>query len=235
MKEYVAQELLEAARAYYTGYCQDEADGSFWICGDDQRKAAQRLRDAIQHAELSIAPNGPQTALDSAAAQPQPVLSGLPSEADINGARNTRLTVTPNTEGVKWLGCVYGEDDDWRIYAVPIRIEQAVQPSAVDAECVDIGDIIAALPPERQAKIAKRVEELTIARKSASACTCGELPHRPECPVPRFVDQVNGELLVPTYHARVYNNCPWCGDQGKVWSMQAQQWQPCECVTADKS
>ena len=36
------------------------------------------------------------------------------------------ITDSPSTtqvagDGVKWLGCVYGEDDDWRIYAVPIR------------------------------------------------------------------------------------------------------------------
>lgn len=40
-------ELLAAAAFYYAHYCQDEADGSEWVCGEDQRLAAQRLRDAI--------------------------------------------------------------------------------------------------------------------------------------------------------------------------------------------
>jgi hypothetical protein len=61
-----------------------------------------------------------------------PVWPGLPSEADITAARETTtLTVTPGTEGVKWLGCVYGEDDDWRIYAVPIRTESTASGAGV--------------------------------------------------------------------------------------------------------
>lgn len=37
----------KAARAYYTGYCQDEADEE-GICGLEQQTAARELRDALR-------------------------------------------------------------------------------------------------------------------------------------------------------------------------------------------
>ena len=45
------EQLLEverAARRYYERYCQDEADGSEWVCGEEQRRDAQALRDALR-------------------------------------------------------------------------------------------------------------------------------------------------------------------------------------------
>lgn len=42
--------IEKAARAYYLGYCQDEADEE-GICDLEQQRAAQALRDAIRNAD----------------------------------------------------------------------------------------------------------------------------------------------------------------------------------------
>ena len=41
-------EVERAARRYYERYCQDEADESEWVCGEEQRRDAQALRDALR-------------------------------------------------------------------------------------------------------------------------------------------------------------------------------------------
>ena len=49
-------ELIEAAEAYYSGYCQDEAaeDGcDFTGCTREQHEAAARLRDALARCRSS--------------------------------------------------------------------------------------------------------------------------------------------------------------------------------------
>lgn len=40
-------ELIAAAEAYATDYMQDEADGSAYVCGEEQRLAAKRVFAAL--------------------------------------------------------------------------------------------------------------------------------------------------------------------------------------------
>ena len=52
-------ELIEAAEAYYSGYCHDEAaeDGCYFTgCTREQHEAAARLRDALARCRSGLTP-----------------------------------------------------------------------------------------------------------------------------------------------------------------------------------